>query len=303
MSQGLGGLLGLPQELSPNALPVWRRLVAQLVISLLLGGSVVVVFELLGVGQTNGFLRYLAPAFTALPVALWLLISVRPEYRTLRPRRRLISVAIVAGLLASAIGVPLVQDFFRVDQWLPHESAFRRVLGFALTAGMTDAGLKLLVLRYMIIPTELRLRADCVAYALASAIGYSFFLNLELIGRVQPAPSIAAILVLANLVSQVASAMFIAIGISESVFSDALPPVLPINLLAAAFSTGIIITFASGLMGGTLTTSGSSDRPFFGIAFVIVATGIALGVSAFLYRVSERREREFAFGPGAGDEF
>ena len=92
--------------------------------------------------------------------------------------------------------------------------------------------------------------------------------------------------------------MFIAIGISESFFSDALPPVLPMNVLLAAISTGIISSVYTGVMGGALTTQGSADRPLFGIGFLIIALFVFCGITYFLYHVSERREREAYFGGG-----
>jgi hypothetical protein len=155
-----------------------------------------------------------------------------------------------------------------------------------------------LLLRALVVPGELRVRGDSIAYAMASAIGYSFYLNLAIIFSLQPSLAIAAIYILANFAIQFASAMFIAIGISEAFFSDALPPVLPANVLLAAISTGVISSVYSGVMGGALTTQGSSDRPLFGIGFLIVALCVFCGTTYFLYHVSERREREVYYGGG-----
>lgn len=298
MSQSFRDLLSTEYQVAPNTVPVWRRVVLQLFAVALLALAVVLVSELqlLEPSQDLGLLIGLGIA--AAPPALWLAAAVAPEYKVLRPRRRLVGVAIVSALVASAIGLPVVQDFFRIVQWLPHESAFGRIVGYTLTAGIVDAGLKLLILRTIVVPGELRLRSDSIAYAMASAVGYSFFLNLELILSVQPSPGIAAIYVLANYVTQFASAMFIAIGISESFFSDALPPVLPMNVLLAAISTGVISSVYTGVMGGALTTQGSGDRPFFGIGFLIIALIASCGTIYFLYHVSERREREAYYGGG-----
>lgn len=301
MSQSFRKLLSAGYQSAPNTVPVWRRVAIQLLVVSALALFAVLVSELLRLELAGDLSFAIALGIAAVPPLLWLVTAVAPESRVTRPRRRLLGVALVSALVASALGLPAVQDFFRVVEWLPHESAFLRVVGFTLTAGIVDAGLKLLVLRAVVVPNQLRVRADTIAYAMASAVGYSFYLNLELLWRIQPSPGIAAIYVLANLAIQFASAMFIAIGISESFFSDALPPVLPVTVLLAAISTGIISSVYTGVMGGALTTQGSSDRPLFGIGFLIIALSVSYGLTVFLYRVSERRERESYYGGGVGD--
>lgn len=277
---------------SYSILPVWRRMAMQfailaagLLIILVLGG-------VLGLRFERQVERALSLALVALPVILWLAISVLPEFRVARPRRRLIGVAVVSALTASAIGLPLVEDFFLVDQWLPLQSVLIRVLGYTLTAGVVDAGLKFAVLRYLIYPQGLRVRSDAIAYAFAGAVGYSAFLNLAFIWRLEPTWDTAAIYLLLNCTIQLASSMFIALGIIESYFSDAYALVLPINVLAAAVSTGLITALFGGFLSGPLSTAGNTDRPLFAFALLAGATVVALGIVYFLYSTSERRERE-----------
>ncbi len=273
-------------------LPVWRRLILQLVIVTVLMLLLVLLGELLPARLDAQLARIFSIALVALPVILWLYLSVLPEFRVARPRRRLIGVAVVSALTASAIGLPLAQDFFRVQDWLPLQSVFARIIGYTFTVGAVDTGLKFLALRYLIYPQSLRVRSDAVAYAFAGAVGYSSFLSLALIWPLEPSWHIAAIYLLSNLAIQLASSLFIALGIVESYFSDAYPLVLPLNVLLAAFASGLITAFVGGFMSGTLGTSGTSDRPLFAFALLAAALVITLGAVYFLYSNSERRERE-----------
>ena len=236
--------------------------------------------------------RILSLALVPLPVMLWLYVSVLPEFHVARPRRRLIGVALISALTASAIGWPLVQDFFRVQEWLPLQSVFARVLGYTLSAGIVDAGLKFIVLRYLIYPQGLRVRGDAVAYAFAGAVGYSGFLSFALIWQLEPTWDSAAIYLLSNFAIQLASSLFIALGIVESYFSDAHPLVLPVNVLLAALSTGLITAFVGGFLSGPLSTAGNTDRPLFAFFMLVASLVVALGFVYFLYSNSERRERE-----------
>ncbi len=273
-------------------LPVWRRLSAQIVITTATLLAIVLFNELLSPSFDAQLERLLSLALVPFPVILWLFVSVLPEYRVSRPRRRLIGVAVVSALTASAIGLPLVNDFFRVQQWLPLQSVFTRILGYTLTAGIVDAGLKFLVLRYLILPRGLRVRSDAVAYALASSIGYSAFLNSALIWRLEPTWDIAAIYLLFNITVQLASGLFLALGIIESYFSDAYPLVLPANFLVAAMTTGITSASVGGFLSGPLSTAGNTDRPLFACALLVGSLFATLGIVYFLYSNAERSERE-----------
>ena len=179
-----------------------------------------------------------------------------------------------------------------LDQWLPLQSVFQRIIGFTLTAGMIDTGLKFVVLRYLIYPQALRVRSDAVAYALASAIGYSFYLSLVLVWRLEPTWNNAAIVVLSGFAIQAASSLFIALGIIESYFADAFPLVMPANLLMAAAVNGVMQALLPGLLSGPLSQAGSADRPLFGLAFLLAAATVSVAVAYFLYSNSERLERE-----------
>ena len=283
------------------ALPVWRRVAFQVLLLAAILGAIVVASQIFQPRLAAGVGRALSLALAPLPLLLWLLVSVWPEYRASRPRRRLIGVAVLSGLTAAALGLPLIEDFFRIELWLPLAAVFQRIIGYTLTAGMLDVGLKFLVLRHLIYPEALRHRSDAIAYAFASAVGYSFYLNLAYVWRVDPAPDFAAIVVLTNVAVQLASSLFIALGIVESYFSDAMPLVLPINLFVAASTTGLIAPTVSGLMSGPLGVAGSSDRPLFALLMLLATLLVTLGIVYFLYSNSERREREAYRSRGVND--
>ena len=292
MSQDFGGQSPVINDAKPGIAPIWFGISIQLALIMALSSLVVAATEWLPLSPTGDLKRALAIAMVIAPAALWLLIARGAEGKVARPRRRLLAAAVSSGLVAAAIGVPLAQDFFNIADWLPHESAARRILGFALTVGVVDSGLKLLTLRLLVFPRELRIREDVIAYAFACAVGYSFYVNLELMWRVQPTLGLAAIFALANFSVQFASAMFIALGLLEAAFGDGSPLIMPLYVLAAIASSGLIMPLVTGLMTGPLSTAGSGDRPLTGLLFLCAALTLTYGLIYLLYRVSERRERE-----------
>lgn len=292
MNDAYQGLIASSDDDRHATVPVWRGVVIQLALTAALCLFFVVMSEALLLEPENEVNRILTTVLLFFVPGLWLAVAVAPESQSAEPRRRLIGVAALSALLAAAVGHPIMQEFFRVEEWLPLETVFRRILGFALTAGIVDSGLKLLALRFTIYPQDLRVRGDAVAYCMASAIGYSAYLNLAIVLQLQPSLAIAASYVLANLAIQFASSMFIALGLAESYFGNAFPLVLPANVLAAAATTGLITPVFTGIMSGPLGTAGNVDRPLFAVLFLIIAICLTGALTYFLYSASERRERE-----------
>ncbi|MCY4147016.1 MAG: hypothetical protein OXE95_13045 [Chloroflexi bacterium] len=281
-------------------LPVWQPIAAQIGIMAVAALAIVLATELLGLRFEGVVRRALSLALALLPLLLWLLLSALPESRFARPRDRLLGIAALSGLCASAVGLPLIEDFYQIGQWLPLGSVIQRIIGYTVTVGIVDVGIKFMILRFLALPQSLRARSDAVAYAMAAAVGYSFTINLFSIWRLDPVWELAAIVALSNVAIQFASSMAMALGIIASYFDNAFPSVLPLSLVVAALSTGLIAPQAPGLTSGPLGTAGNATRPLFGIAFLLAALLLSLAVAYFLYRNAERRQRETTPGRGAG---
>lgn len=272
--------------------PVWRSISVQVIVVTILTVGVVFVGEILGI-QFDGILNTIISTLLALiPVMLWFLFSVIPERFVIEPRTNLVIVFVISALAASAIGIPVVNEIFQINQWLPLETALQRILGFVFTVGIIDSAIKFVVLRYFIFPQHLRVRNDTIAYSTASAVGYSVVVSLFAVTQEPSIYSVSMIYIFANYVIQLTSSLFLAYGFSETYFNNALFIAMPINILLAAFVIGIISPFVTGLMNGPLATGGSADRPIFSMGFLIVMLFAFLSVIFFLYNVAEQRERE-----------
>lgn len=271
---------------------VWRSISIQVSIMILITVTIVLIAEIFAI-QLDGTVNLVVSGLLIfLPVILWLIFSVFPESLVLEPRTNLITIAIISGLAGSAIGIPLVEEFFQIDKWLPLESALQRILGFTFTVGIVDSALKFFIIRYIVFPQNLRMRTDTIAYCVASSIGYSFVVSLHLISDIQPTYSIAILYVFSNYTIQLASSMFIAYGLSETYFDNPIPIVLPISIFSGALVVGIISPFVSGLMNGPLTTQGNSDRPIASLGFLIAVLLLILGLTFFFYTIAQQREQK-----------
>jgi hypothetical protein len=271
---------------------VWRSIVIQVSVVIFITTSIVSLGEIFAIQFDNSFNFIISGFLVFFPIILWLFFSVLPESFAIEPRSNLVSVAIISGLAASAIGIPLVNEFFQIDRWLPLESALQRILGFTFTVGIIDSALKFVIIRYISFPQGLRMRADAIAYCVASAIGYSFVVNLHLISAIQPTYSVAMLYIFSNYTIQLVSSMFIAYGFSETYFNNPIPIILPVSIFLASFVVGIISPLVSGLMSSPLTIDGNADRPLFSLGFLIIILILSLGVTFFFYTIAQQRDQK-----------
>ncbi len=281
------------QELYPYR-PVWRSLIVE---SIILVGIVVISYVVINFLHINLPVRiqsYLVIGLVFATIALWLLFSWWAERRTQQPRQNLITVVILTMLVANSIGVPLVEQFFQVDNWLPLAPAVNRIIGYTLTTGIAQGIVKYLVMRYTIWPQHLRVRLDGIAYGIATGIGYATILNIQFITVNSSTPvDTLAFQIFANYALHVSTGIVIGYGLSESFFSNPTPMFLAIVLIISAIITGITIPIHAGLVNSSLSISSvSAPKPLFGLGFsAVLLIGVSI-IIAGLIRNADRLERE-----------
>ncbi|MBL8163544.1 MAG: PrsW family intramembrane metalloprotease [Anaerolineae bacterium] len=271
---------------------VWRSIILE-------GGILIAIAA--GLFLTSGFITDLIPvqfepvlriALALTPLVLWLIFSWWAEQRVMQPRARLIAVAVIGALAANAVGEPLINQFFQVEDWLPLSSAIDRIVGYTFTVGITQEFLKYLVVRYVAWPDHFRIRLDGVAYGVAVSIGYVTVLNLHLLVNTPVALDVAAQRVVATYAIQIATSVVIGYGLSEVRFSDPNPLFLALMLALAALITGIAIPIRAGLTNAAFSLEGVFPRPLFGFGFSAVLLVIPIFVGSFLFASAERRAQE-----------
>ena len=106
---------------------VWQSVAIEAVVLFSVTILLYILTNILQVSIPSRFYSTIALALACLPMVLWLYFSWWRERSVSQPRERLLTVAIISALAANAVGVPIVNEFLRVDQWLPLSSAVNRV--------------------------------------------------------------------------------------------------------------------------------------------------------------------------------
>ncbi len=295
---------------------VWRSLILESAVLFGAATATSIAVGLLGIRLPNAIIPVVNGAFVALPVVLWLIFSVWGERFALEPRTRLIAVFVITALAANAIAIPLIDNLFQPERWLPLTSAINRIIGYTFTVGIVQETIKYTVVRFTTWPDLFRTRLDGVAYCAASAIGYALVLNLRFfLADTGLPPDVIAIQVFNNVAVNLAASFVVSYGLSEVRFGTPTPFLMTITVAFGALINGIAIPLRSGLTNAAFVLNSSTEtpsiisliaatfsshsptpKPVLALAFsaaVLVAFGI---VVAFLFNNAERQARESAAG-------
>jgi RsiW-degrading membrane proteinase PrsW (M82 family) len=112
-----------------------------------------------------------------IPVLLWLAIFFILTRTVVEPKRTIWRVLILSALIASGVGLRLIEDFFGVQKWyFQHE--WMRILLLISVIGFTQEFLKYFSVRYTVFPTDdFQDRGDGILFGIAAGLGYSTVLN------------------------------------------------------------------------------------------------------------------------------
>jgi hypothetical protein len=190
-------------------------------------------------------------------------------------------------LVAGAVGLPLIYLAFQPNQWLPGESTTNRILGYAMTVGLTQVATTYLLLRalawelaaskhqVLLVSTTIGL-----AFACASSVAQAVLFN--------PMPDAFAI----RLVFQFGVGLLVASVVSYMLYQmrrDAVPIILPVLVLGVTMVViGVAISLRSGLSNAQITVAAVNARPLIGLLFSVGLAVVGAGAAWFLMKQQDR---------------
>ncbi|MCY4526191.1 MAG: hypothetical protein OXB89_06245 [Anaerolineaceae bacterium] len=237
-----------------------------------------------------------------LPALLWLLNSWwRGGYQ---PQLRFAATtcAVIAGLLCSALCLPLIDNILEVQRWLPLENAVTRILGYSLTVGLTQALAIWYVVRFAVPRQDHSERLDLLVCCRAAATGYILVASLDF--SMDAAPTVSALAVhVFNLTAALnCVAIIVSYALAELYFRRDLFTPLPMFVISlAAFVSGSAIPLVSGLGNASLSSlqPESLTRPLFGNFYSLGLLLAVLVVFRFLSANADASSVPSTDGDGA----
>ncbi|MEP7290790.1 MAG: PrsW family glutamic-type intramembrane protease [Chloroflexota bacterium] len=305
---------GQQEETADPYRPVWRSVIVESALLVLVTLAVFLAFGLLGLQLPAVLTPVINGLLVALPVLLWLIFSVWRERAVPEPRARLVAVFIITALAANALAIPLIEGVLQPERWLPLGGAISRIIGYAFTVGIVQETTKYAVVRFITWPDFFRTRLDSVAYCVASALGYALVLNLRfLFSGANVTPDVMAMQVFDNVAVNLAASLIVGYGLAEVHFDKPMPFLLMITVALGALVNGIVIPLRSGLTNaafvlptstetpslldnliGLFASQSSTPKPILGFAFSAIVLAVFGVLVTFLFSNAERQAREAA---------
>ncbi|MFN8432817.1 MAG: PrsW family glutamic-type intramembrane protease [Anaerolineales bacterium] len=219
------------------------------------------------------------------PAFIWMIFFYLQDSAEPEPKGYVIGVFALGGLLAAAIGIPVVENLFRVSHWI-YTNTVATILGGILVVGFTQEFLKYAAVRYSIYHSdEYDEPTDGVIYATAAGLGYATVLNINFVisnGGVDLGTGIIRMAVVA-----LAHAAFSGITgyfLGRAKFESEQIWWMPLGITLAAIFNGLFNWLQGIVTRPTITLSGSTNNPWLGLALAAVIALVTTGLVLTLVR-------------------
>ncbi|MCS6774094.1 MAG: PrsW family glutamic-type intramembrane protease [Thermoflexales bacterium] len=273
---------------------LWRAGIVELLGLLAFVGIVELIASQLRPALAPELTLTLGIVLAIVPAALWLGFFHAQDRLEPEPRHFVFGVAVLGGLLALAVGQPLIEDFFRAPDWIGRDP-LTQILGSILVVGFTQEFLKYAAVRYSVyFSGEFDERVDGVLYGTAAGLGYATVLNVRLItdsGSIAPeALGTAALVIAETALVQAALGGLTGYFIARAKFDNEPIWWMPAGLTLAAVINGLF-AWLSDVVTSTslvLSTEGAGRAEYAGWPALVLATVVAALLLAATFLLMRR---------------
>jgi RsiW-degrading membrane proteinase PrsW (M82 family) len=215
-----------------------------------------------------------------IPAVIWLVFFYLQDRLEPEPKRYVVGIFILGGLLASAVGIPLVNDFFQIREWL-YDSPLVQLVGGILVIGFTQEFLKYAAVRYTLFDSrEFDERMDGVIYGTAAGLGYATMLNINyVLSNAGVDLSVGVIRMVITALAQASFAGIVGYFLAQDKFEGKPVWWMPAGLTLAAVLNGLFI-FVRDLA----SVRGLQFNPWNGLILATVIALVILGALFWLMR-------------------
>ncbi len=219
-----------------------------------------------------------------IPALLWLGFFYQQDRLEPEPKGYVLAVFLLGGLLANAVGIPVVRDLFQVQEWMPR-SAAANILGSILVIGFVQEFLKYAAVRYSVyLLPEFDERIDGVIYGTAAGLGFATMLNLHYVtANAGVNLSVGVIRIAVTAMAQASFAGISGYFLGRAKFEDEPAWWLPLGVTIAAVLNGLFT-----YVRGEIVTLGLNYKPANGL---LLAAAVAVATFVVLYYLMRRANR------------
>ena len=268
---------------------VWRSSAVMLVALLVFAALVIVVVLLVDPVLEGTALIAAGIGLAIVPAVIWVVFFHLQDLLEPEPKRYVLLVFVVAALLASAVGMPVIRHLYQVQDWLGY-SWLVNLLGSILVVGFAQEFLKYAAVRYSVyMLPEFDERMDGILYGTVSGLGYATMLNIHYVidsGGVNLEIGIVRIVVTA--LAQASFAGITGYFLARAKFEDEPVWWLALGLTMAAVLNGVFSVLLGGVTRTRDVLTGQMATPWYGLVLAALFAGAILVVLFVLMRRAGR---------------
>lgn len=259
---------------------LWMASLGLILVILAFVGLVALVAPRLPAGLSGTALVAAGAVIALVPAIIWLAFFYQQDRLEPEPKGHVIKVFILGALLATAVGIPVVRDLFKVSTWL-YSTVWTRLLGSILVIGFVQEFLKYAAVRYSVYGSaEFDERVDGVVYAIAAGLGFATMLNIDyVIGRGGVDLVVGVVRVTVTALVHAATAGVMGYFLGQAKFEHTPFWYLPLGLVLASALNGAFF-WAQDLV----TRQGLAFNPWYGLLLAVGVAAIALAIVFWLIR-------------------
>jgi protease PrsW len=256
--------------------------------------------QILGVGIVSALIAFLAGQLGPLdpttlivvgiilaivPSAVWLYFFYRQDRLEPEPKTKLAAVFLLALLLTSALGLPLINDWFQVQVWASADNVTSLLVSI-LIVGFTWQAIAYAAVRLVVYDTpEFDERMDGIVYGTVAGLGVATLLNLNyVLANGGVALGSGVIHVVTTALAQASFSGLLGYFMAEAKFEHKPVWWVPLGLFIAAVLNGLFSWLLSEVSANGLTVS-----PWRSLVLGMI---VALAVFALLLALMRRALQE-----------
>ena len=260
---------------------IWLSTLVGILALLLFVGLVALILNLAQPTLSGTPLALVGIVLAVVPAVIWLGVFYRQDRLEAEPKRYVLSIFVLGAILAVGVGIPVLRDLFRVQDWLDSAGTLVNILGTILVVGFVQEYLKYAGVRFTIFGSpEFDERVDGIVYGAAMGLGFATMLNIQYVighGGVQLGVGVMRITITA-----LAQASFAGVSgyfLGRAKFEDMPIWWLPAGVTLAA-TLNAIVTF----LLQEVSMQGLQFTPAYGLVLAAVVAGATFAVLFALIR-------------------
>jgi len=263
----------------------WRAILALVVALLVFVGAVFALDAAIKPVFTASTLVLTGVILALVPAVIWLAFFYQQDRLEPEPVGYVLGIFALGALLAAAVGTPLLDNVFRVGNWL-YTNTLTTILGGILVVGFTQEFLKFAAVRFSIYNSgEFDEPTDGIIYATAAGLGYATVLNIQFVvtnGGVNLGAGVISMAVVA--LAQASFAGITGYFLGRAKFES--DPIwwMPLGVTLAAVANGLFNWLRGLITRGGISLSGSTGSPWLGLVLAAVVAFAIMGLLLWLIR-------------------